>query len=243
VTNPEPVERATAEPITAVIADRVRWFRERSGMSQAELAEHMNKLGTPWKRATVVNLEKRGTASRKRGTAVGRDSVTVQELLALAEVLNVPITALLVDERAERTRLGEGREYATADLLLWLTAVRPLPGAPDYDRALLPRDIVLDHGPWAVAARPARYAQQQQKAIDAALGAREELLMTTEKGYEPAINKSERYYAARLRDLAAVLGSMRAAEMTPVPVDDRLAHDAEHRGIPLSAEVSIRTRS
>lgn len=96
---PAPAPRATAEAITAVIADRVRELREQAGMSQDGLAQEMKKLGIPWKRATVVNLEKRG--SRSRGQAVGRDAVTVQELLGLALVLDAAPATLLADPRRQ----------------------------------------------------------------------------------------------------------------------------------------------
>lgn len=93
----EPVERATAEQITAVIADRVRELREQKGWTQAKLAEEMAEAGmTRWKRATVVNLEKRGRASRAQGGSAGRDAVTVQELITLAYVLDVNPNALLL---------------------------------------------------------------------------------------------------------------------------------------------------
>lgn len=62
-------------------------------MSQANLAEALNKVGVPWKRATVVNLEARAAGSRGRSPS-GRDSVSVGELLGLAEVLGVPPVAL-----------------------------------------------------------------------------------------------------------------------------------------------------
>jgi transcriptional regulator with XRE-family HTH domain len=212
---------------TTAVVMRVKHLRKAARLSGAELASGMARLGFRWNQSTVAKLE----AGRRR-------SVSVDELLALAEVLNVPITALLVDERAERTRPTGGREYMPADVLLWLTADRALPGTPDYDRMLIPQNIVQDSGPWAVAARPARYARQQQKAVDAALGARERLRLTIEKNYAPEIKRSEQFYADRLRDLATALDVMRAAEMVPMPVDARLQHDAQQRGISLSVEPS-----
>jgi len=89
-------------------------------MSQADLAERMAELGTPWKRATVVNLEKRGTASR--GTGVGRDAVTLQEWLHLAEALNAPPPLLLADpRRTEPVPVAEGVEVSAWEALMWLT--------------------------------------------------------------------------------------------------------------------------
>lgn len=84
--------RSTAEPITATIAEHVRKLRRRRRMNQTELADAMAKLGMPWKRATVLNLELR--AAESRGTRHGRDSVSVGELLGLALVLGVQPASL-----------------------------------------------------------------------------------------------------------------------------------------------------
>ena len=136
----EVTERSTAELITAVVADRVRWLRERSGMSQAELAEQMTELGTPWKRATVVNLEKRGTTTRKKpGTAAGRDAVTVQELLTLALVLHVPPVWLLTDPTsgAAVPVTAKVKLPDSWSALLWMVGQDPLhtPAGPAWEDA------------------------------------------------------------------------------------------------------------
>jgi transcriptional regulator with XRE-family HTH domain len=131
MTDPEQATRPTAEPITAVVADRVRSFRERSGMSQAELAERMAELGTPWKRATVVNLEKRGMMSAKRGTAAGRDSITAQELLTLAQALSVPPVWLLADtESGTPVPIAKGIDVAPWSALMWMTGKKSLTDDP-----------------------------------------------------------------------------------------------------------------
>ena len=119
--------RETAEPITAVIADQVRKWREHAGMSQTQLADAMSSLGVKWKRATVVNLEKRGAGSRG-DAATGRDALTVGELLALAFVLGVPPVLLVADPRtgAAVVPLGAGREMSPDAALGWLIGVDPV---------------------------------------------------------------------------------------------------------------------
>lgn len=147
MTDPELATRPTAEPITAVIADRVRSLRERTGMSQAELAERMTALGTPWKRATVVNLEKRGTLSTKRGPAAGRDSITAQELLTLAVVFDVPPVWLLADpESAAPVPIAEGVELNPWTALLWMTGQQPLTDRPDsaWNLAAMPLSVAYE---------------------------------------------------------------------------------------------------
>lgn len=100
---------STGEAVTAVIAERVRSLRKSRGMSQANLAEALNKVGVPWKRATVVNLEARAAGSRGRSPS-GRDSVSVGELLGLAEVLGVPAGRV-----GPRVGLGTAKRLALAD--------------------------------------------------------------------------------------------------------------------------------
>lgn len=111
--------RSTAEPITAVIAERVRSLRDAAGWSQADLAAAVDDLGVPWKRATVVNLEKR--APNSRGAGGGRDAVTVQELLALAIALDVPPPMLLADPRhIDTVPVASGKVIDAWTALLWL---------------------------------------------------------------------------------------------------------------------------
>lgn len=101
-------------------------------MSQGDLAAHMDALGIPWKRPTVVNLEKRAASSGSRTGGPGRDSLTLQELMGLALVLEVPPVSLLVD-------LPSGSPFPlTPDLepvdawsgLRWLVGDRALPDDP-----------------------------------------------------------------------------------------------------------------
>jgi transcriptional regulator with XRE-family HTH domain len=120
-------QRTTAEPITAVIATHVRSLRESLGLSQEDLAVELNKVGVPWKRATVVNLETRAPGSR--GKSAGRDAVTVEELLGLALVLGVPPVGLLYDLHTdEPTPITNQLDASPMEAALWTIGRRPLPG-------------------------------------------------------------------------------------------------------------------
>jgi transcriptional regulator with XRE-family HTH domain len=70
---------------TSVIAARVRALRKDRGWSAERLADAMREVGVPFDKTVVANLE----TGRRR-------FVTVQELLALAVVLGVAPTHLLV---------------------------------------------------------------------------------------------------------------------------------------------------
>jgi len=71
--------------VTREIAQRMREVRDKRGLTGAELAERMTGLGVPWDRSIVANLE--------NGR---RQSVTVEELLALALILRAAPVHLIV---------------------------------------------------------------------------------------------------------------------------------------------------
>lgn len=99
------------EPITALIADRVRRLRRDAGLSQADLAARIAERGPDWGRTTVAKLE-----------SGGRKSVSVQELLALALVFDVPPVALIADPRsASHVPIQPGELVNPWAALLWLT--------------------------------------------------------------------------------------------------------------------------
>jgi transcriptional regulator with XRE-family HTH domain len=70
---------------TQVVAKRVREVRQKRGLTAAQLAEQMTRVGIPWDRGTVAKLE-----------TGRRANVSVAELLALAYVLAVAPGHLLV---------------------------------------------------------------------------------------------------------------------------------------------------
>jgi transcriptional regulator with XRE-family HTH domain len=70
---------------TQVVAKRVREVRQKRGLTAAQLAEQMTRVGVPWKRGVVAKLE-----------SGLRAAVSVEELLALAYVLDVAPVHLLV---------------------------------------------------------------------------------------------------------------------------------------------------
>jgi transcriptional regulator with XRE-family HTH domain len=108
-----------ADPITRLIASRVREIRQQQRLSGAALGAAVRDLGLQgWVDSTVGKLE----TSR-------RESVTVRELLALAVVLGVPPVWLLVDPKAGTpVPVAEGIEVDPWTALLWLTGSQPLEG-------------------------------------------------------------------------------------------------------------------
>lgn len=78
-------ERDGAEPLTAVVAARVKEVRRKRGWSAERLAAEMAKVGVPWTRMVVTKLE-----------TGRRPSVSLTEVLALAYVLGVAPIHLIV---------------------------------------------------------------------------------------------------------------------------------------------------
>lgn len=102
------------------------------------LATAMNGQGIPWNRTTVAKLE-----------TGRRESITVQELLALARVLEVPPVWLLVDAKAGTpVPIAEGVEVDPWAALLWLTGTQPLDGrAGTHGPVRIPRSGLWSPSP------------------------------------------------------------------------------------------------
>lgn len=85
---------------------RIRRLRTQRLLSQAQLAGRMSELGQPWHQTTVAKTER---AERE---------LRYPELLALAEVLDVPISELLGEETPQPT--AEAFAQRKRDLDRWL---------------------------------------------------------------------------------------------------------------------------
>ena len=101
-----------------VIAARVRELRDKRRLTAAQLAERMTEAGVKWDRSVVANLE-----------SGRRASVSVEELLALAYVLEVAPVHLIVPVDADgwfavTPDLSTTNEYARA----WIRGSVALPG-------------------------------------------------------------------------------------------------------------------
>lgn len=100
-----------AAPITSVIAAQVRRLRKEARLSGPALAARLEKLGLNWNRTTVAKFE-----------TGARNSISVQELLALALALDVPLIMLLADPRhVDEVPVAKGLTPSAWEALLWLT--------------------------------------------------------------------------------------------------------------------------
>jgi transcriptional regulator with XRE-family HTH domain len=115
---PKALELPPPERLVDVIADQVTKLRKERGITAQRLADELNKVGVDWTRDTVTKFE-----TRRRG------SIDVTELFALALVLNVPPTLLIVPSDAETVPVVPIDNVSAYRMLLWLLGEYPL---PDY---------------------------------------------------------------------------------------------------------------
>lgn len=111
-----------------VIAARMRELRTGRGWSAQRLAEEMTKVGIPWDRSIVANLE----GGRRR-------TVSVEEMFALAFILNVAPVHLMVPPVGKEDR----SEY-------WIVPQSPIQGGqpfPDAVRAWIRGNLPLGTEP------------------------------------------------------------------------------------------------
>ena len=90
---PEPAQESTEA--RAVVASRLREARATAAWTQATLADAMGRLGFPWARITVAEIE---------GL---RRAVSIEELLGLAILFGKPLVSFIIPAAAERIRVGE----------------------------------------------------------------------------------------------------------------------------------------
>jgi transcriptional regulator with XRE-family HTH domain len=134
---PQPGTRFLAD----VLATNLRAYRLLRGLEQQDIAERMAKLGHPWKRQTVSEVER------------GRRNVTVDELLALAMTLPVPVWVLLDPlgpEGTNDTPIDSGAGQALPAKLVrdWLTASAvPRLGWSEAEADALPSRRLFIGGP------------------------------------------------------------------------------------------------
>ncbi len=212
------MEAPLAQTVTTVLAARVKALRTKARLSGPALAVAMNEHGIPWNRTTVAKLE-----------TGRRESVTVQELFALALVLDVPPVWLLVDPEVGRAvPIAEGVEADPWTSLMWLTGWQPLEGSGEgawagahnalYQLHTLAEALVTYRSIRRMTARPIVPAPLDQE--DAAV---EPGTHYVHGDLAEARRELDAIEAAQLRAIADRLGQFRALQLPvpPVPPDVR----------------------
>jgi transcriptional regulator with XRE-family HTH domain len=114
----------TPDPITAAVGRRVLGLRKSAGWSQEELGKRMAALGTDWSRISVQKLE-----TGRRG------AISVQELLALALVFDVPpVWILAYPKSTDSVSVAPGIDVDPWTALAWLVGREPIGDAAPGSR-------------------------------------------------------------------------------------------------------------
>lgn len=113
---------------TGAIADRVRALRTARRWTAQRLADEMTQVGVEWNRGVVTKLENGH-----------RESVTVAELFALADVFDVsPLSLLLPREASIDYQVTPKVSASAAKVGHWLIGLRPLPHRVDPNGFFIP---------------------------------------------------------------------------------------------------------
>lgn len=105
---------------------RVREARGRRGWTARQLAERCIKAGAPGLTASVIaNIE----TGRKDAAGQRRRDITIDELLALAYVLEIPPVALLAPGEGGRIQITSKAEMGLAVALAFFSGRAPAPDA------------------------------------------------------------------------------------------------------------------
>jgi len=196
------------QTLAAAIGRRVKDLRKGQGLSARTLAERMADLGIPWKREVVANLE-----TGRRAT------VGVDELLALAIVLDVPHTTLLVNPHDSEVMLTPTTPMHPVAALLWLVGEVPF-------RSRL--------GPWNLASAPIQLARKFFEHSTIAIRELDMLRMLTtedEPGSESRRRLRDENVTEYLSRLSRDVHEMRAEGYAVPEVDTRLVDEARQRGV------------
>lgn len=110
--------------ISETFATRLREARQRRRWSQAELAQRVTALGHRLDKATIAKIERAGLEER---TAKAR-RVTIEDAVALAAALDVPLLSLLLPAEDEDLALAPELVLRSRLASAWMAGVLPLRG-------------------------------------------------------------------------------------------------------------------
>jgi transcriptional regulator with XRE-family HTH domain len=96
---------AGVSTVPQIVGANVKRVRDEADITQAKVAEAMNRLGFDWKRITVTQVE---SAARR---------LTLEELCCLAALFAVPVLELLVPADDDNAEIPEGRSQIDAETL------------------------------------------------------------------------------------------------------------------------------
>lgn len=197
---------------SAEIGRNVAALRRERGLSARELSERCADLGYPVPRSTIANLE-----------SAERRTVPLQEVVVLARALDAPPARLLYDLRAGATPVEAlpGIYQLPMDAVEWFAGERST--YDDDPLVALARSEAHTRGVLRTLTSDLHSAERQARAREAGL---------TQHAPDPAglVIAIRETIADLTGTLRSTRREMRAAGITPPPVDDDLREAYEAAG-------------
>ncbi|SHL18867.1 helix-turn-helix domain-containing protein [Actinacidiphila paucisporea] len=194
---------------TARVVQAMREARQAAGLTMGDLAQGCADRGYPdIKEQTIKNLE-----------AGRRASISIADLVVLADVLGIPPVALLFPLGTDATvEVLPGREVSTWDSLAWFTGETPTtqPAPQGTARDLL--DLFRSHGDLVAAATASNaLARERRREASTTLDRnRRAVLLDRAAGYEEHAFEDS-------ADLRAFRTRMRERDLVPPALPTDLA--------------------
>jgi transcriptional regulator with XRE-family HTH domain len=105
--------------VSDAVGARVKEYRLRLGLTREQVAERCRKIGSDITASVLVNIE---TGRRDKKTGVRRRDVTIDEVLALAYVLDVPPLILIAgDDYLAPVRVTPDLQIGWSYGMTWVT--------------------------------------------------------------------------------------------------------------------------
>jgi transcriptional regulator with XRE-family HTH domain len=216
------VDVTTKKP-SDVVGERVSELRARRGsMSARQLAKRCEALGAPGLTAAVIaNIE---TGRRDKTTGTRRRDVTVDELLILAEALEVPPVSLLLPDGADALAVTPDIQMFAPDVLVWVSGEDEPPMAARLDQGTVQR--------WFEASAPLRLMREFRRAAALPIALAQSVVTI------PDGERRERIIEA-LGELAQLINRMVESGVTPPPLSRDVVDQLGRYGLKYLDQVTV----
>ncbi len=205
-------KQASESRPSRLIARQVRKARNDRGWSAQRLAEELQKVGLPWDRTIIANLE--------NGR---RQAVSVEELLALSYVLAVPPILMLAPlDEVDGVSITPDLAVPPGLAHRWIVGEAPPVDAEHYAR---------DIKEWRRASRPLYLYGRLHDAAAVAQRAHAAVTSAEYVGDPRRLQDARRVYVDALRELIGGLEAVIEAGLKAPRFDREWREDAERAGL------------
>lgn len=203
---------------SVIAARKIRALRSARGWSVRELAERCRQVGLPLTENALENIERGRLGTARRG----RD-LTVDEVLQLAQVFDVPPLLLVVPlGEDDKVEVAPSRKIGSYRLWDWLTAEDRFVGQQP--------DTPERKSKWDEAMRPVTLYRQFTAAALPIMEADSAVRAARRIGEPEPLRAAETAYVGAIRAWAGAVKSMIAAGMTLPPHPPQWSVDARELG-------------